>query len=115
MFTLNASFLKSGEEKVISEKMTVIEFYCKYQDGDREKLAKFQSSRDIARDIVKKSKEGDSIEVSFSINGRTYKNKEGKDCYIQNLDAYIVKNSSASVAKNATAPQSTPPVEDLPF
>ena len=82
---------------------------------------KFQCTQDRTS-IPDKFKIGDSVKVSFNIRGTKW-NKDGKDNYITNLDAWRIEpaqsatgnayaNQSAASAVDSTATEGE---DDLPF
>lgn len=84
---------------------------------------KFQAVQEKT-ELIDKFNIGDKIKVFFNIRGTKW-NKDGKDLYFTNLDAWRIENEGSMIENNQKTkdevPDFTPdneyeePVDDLPF
>lgn len=69
--------------------------------------------------LVDNLPKGQTIQVKFNINGRRYKNQQGRDAIITNLDAWQinivqVQSAAARPALQQPAPQASPAASSRP-
>lgn len=87
--------------------------------------AKFQLVQDKCA-VLDSYRQGDKITVSYNIKGSKYINKEGKEAYITNLQAWRIERNGATpqapepqaptgYLPNPVTPPANQPIDDLPF
>lgn len=106
------------DEVSVNDKFRKREFVVEIQDGQYSQYAKFQLTQDRCG-ALDHYEVGDSIKVSFGLQGRPYANKNtGEMVYYTNLNAWKIQRGDAS-PNQPPPPQPDeyiPPTDDdLPF
>lgn len=112
-----------GDTKSVGANGFTIREFVLEEDKDSKypNLVPFKLTKDNC-ELIDSFKVGDSITVSFYINGRKWTDKNGVDKYFGSNDVVKIEAASASVAK-AVPPAAEPPAEfgegdadvDIPF
>jgi len=97
------------------------EFVLEIEDGNYTQHIKFQLTQDRCN-LLDDFNKGESVQVSFSLAGRPFTNKEGKTVYFTNLNAWRLVKDEYNQAAGAEVPMPTANDEvasdandDLPF
>jgi len=108
---------QSGQLKWISDPQEIgenkkVTFVVSYEAGNYEKAAAFDLWNDKV-DLLKSFAVGDSLDVDFNIDSRSYKGKDGNVKVFTNLRAWRITPAEEKVEQEAPAqPQKS---DDLPF
>ena len=104
-----------------SEKFSMREFWVENSDGMYPQTHNFQLSQDKTK-LIEGFQVGDTIDVSFNLQGRRWTNKEGVESCFNSLDAWRIDRVGNTEHKVPMAqPTSTPEVstdddeDSLPF
>ena len=90
-----------------------VTFVVSYEAGNYEKAAAFDLWNDKI-DLLKSFTIGDSLDVDFNIDSRSYKGKDGGVKVFTNLRAWRITPAEEKVAQEAPA-QPQEQKDDLPF
>lgn len=116
-FEVTGKVYRVLETQVISDKFKKREFVIE-TEGQYPQLVKFQALNDATM-ILDKVKVGDNVTVFFNLSGRAYTNKEGKEMFFTNLNAWRLKAAdSVEAPAPALTVKKVAPIggdDDLPF
>jgi hypothetical protein len=119
MYTLKGELKVINDTQQISDSFKKREFVISDKKGQYEQTILFQTVQDRV-DLLNDFKVGDSVEVTFFLNGREWESpKDGNVRYFNSLDAWKIESVSGEqmthkeVVDNAHA--LTDADDDLPF
>ncbi len=107
----------SSDGKKFRKREFVIEFrdIINGVESQYPNFAKFQVVQDKC-ELLDRYNMGDKIKVSFNVRGSKYINREGRESYITNLNAWRVEYASAATQPaNQPAPQYNQPAPQQQF
>ena len=104
-FDIVGNLDKIFDTQVISDKFKKREFVLEIKDGNFTQFIKFQLTQNRC-ELLNDFSTGQSVQVSFSITGRPYENKNGETLYFNNLNAWRVVLSQQEN-------ELSPPPEDI--
>ena len=84
-FDIVGNLDKIFDTQVISDKFKKREFVLEIKDGNYTQFIKFQLTQNRC-ELLNDFSTGQSVQVSFSITGRPYENKNGETLYFNNLN-----------------------------
>ena len=110
---------QSGQLKWISDEQPIgenkkITFVLSYEAGNYEKAAAFDLWNDKV-DLLKSFAIGDSLDVDFNIDSRSYKGKDGGIKVFTNLRAWRITPAVSKAQEQAPAQHQEQAEDDLPF
>jgi len=113
---------QSGQLKWISDPQEIgenkkVTFVVSYEAGNYEKAAAFDLWNDKV-DLLKSFAVGDSLDVDFNIDSRSYKGKDGGIKVFTNLRAWRITPAEEKTQEEPTPPPVGQPQkqnDDLPF
>ena len=125
MFEMKGKVVMVGATIQISEKFSKREFVVLDESGLYPQSIMFQLSKDKC-ELGDALSVGDSVSVSFNLNGREWTNPQGEVKYFNTLDAWKIVKHGANAVGNAQGqgfepkPMASPVVESdddssLPF
>ena len=83
------------KEQQISDSFKKREFILEVEDGSYNQYVKFQTTQDRCS-ILDGINKGDTVVVSFNLQGKPFDNKEGKTVYFTNINAWRVEVSQSN-------------------
>ena len=104
-FDIVGNLDKIFDTQVISDKFKKREFVLEIKDGNFTQFIKFQLTQNRC-ELLNDFSTGQSVQVSFSITGRPYENKNGETLYFNNLNAWRIVLSQQEN-------ELSPPPEDI--
>ena len=104
-FDIVGNLDKIFDTQVISDKFKKREFVLEIKDGNYTQFIKFQLTQNRC-ELLNDFSTGQSVQVSFSITGRPYENKNGETLYFNNLNAWRIVLSQQEN-------ELSPPPEDI--
>jgi single-strand DNA-binding protein len=111
-FIVEGKIVKIYDEQQITATFKKREFVIEYMSGTYPQFVKFETKQDKC-DQLNNYKEGQSVKVSFDLNGREYNNPNTQQIqYFTSLSAWKVENSEGAVSGNSNT--NLPPVSSLP-
>jgi len=121
-FDIVGNLNKIFDTQVISDKFKKREFVLEIKDGNYTQFIKFQLTQNRC-ELLNDFSQDQSVQVSFSITGRPYENKNGETLYFNNLNAWRIvlsqsENELSSPPENIVMPEMTDSddvEDDLPF
>ena len=121
-FDIVGNLHKVFDTQVISDKFKKREFVLEIKDGNYTQFIKFQLTQNRC-ELLNDFSSGQNVQVSFSITGRPYENKNGETLYFNNLNAWRIvlsqsENELAPPSEDIVLPEMTEsddPDEELPF
>lgn len=121
-FEVQGKLHEKFDEQKINDSFKKREFVLEIEDGNYTQHIKFQLTQDRC-DLLNDFNKGENVQVSFSLAGRPYTNKDNQTVYFTNLNAWrIVKDEYNQAAPEAAVPMPTTKDEvasdtndDLPF
>lgn len=103
-FEVQGKLHEKFDTQQINDSFKKREFVLEIEDGNYTQHVKFQLTQDRC-DLLNDFNKGESIQVSFSLAGRPYTNKEGNTVYFTNLNAWRVVKDEYN---QGAAPEAVP-------
>jgi len=121
-FDIVGNLDKIFDTQVISDKFKKREFVLEIKDGNYTQFIKFQLTQNRC-ELLNDFSIGQSVQVSFSLSGRPFENKNGETIYFNNLNAWRIvlsqsENELSPPPENIVLPEmseSDDSEDDLPF
>lgn len=122
-FEIVGNLHKVFDTQTISDKFKKREFVLETKDGNYTQFIKFQLTQNRC-ELLNDFNAGQTVQISFSITGRPYENKNGETLYFNNLNAWRVVLSQqdselSPPPENITLPEISDSEDseedDLPF
>ena len=95
MYKFNGTVYEVGQTEVISEKFSKRLLVVSDDDENYPQLVSFEFVNDKT-DLLDPYAPGDTVEVSFGLRGREWKNKEGKTMFFNTLSAFKIEGEAGT-------------------